>query len=274
MGCQGKKGVQDDSKIFVGSMKESPILRLRKLGHTEVRGPHPRPEHQPTEHRPPCSSLQRKGWRGAQPHQVGSLTLRLPAGAAEAHPQGGPSGRLQVRGEGTPGNRRGAGALPVRTPRPQPGTGVRDSLKPEPHQHRTAPVAARHTLQSPAAGPRLALHPGWSWAQLRWPQGPGTRTPMGKTPTGALGLTEHLGERLPFGLSTWAPFHFLLSVGLCTHSSTQAAMFRLSSLSGSSSCPETNVTTSKWVLFLTQNFPATFIQSTPHSLWLWIAVST
>lgn len=54
---------------------------------------------------------------------------------------------------------------------------------------------------------------------------------MGKTPTGALGLTEHLGERLPFSLSTWAPFHFRLSLGLCTHTSTQAAMFRLSALS-------------------------------------------
>lgn len=159
-------------------------------------------------------------------------------------------------GEGTPGNRCGAGALPVCAPRPQPGTGVRDSLKPEPHQYRTAPVDAGHTLQPPAAGPCLTLHPGWSWAQLRRPQGPGIRNLGGGPPTGRLGLAEHLAERLSFDLSTEAFFYFLFSSRpLYTLFHTLSATFcPLYSLSDSSSCPEMKVTTFMWVLCLHSRF--------------------
>ena len=127
---------------------------------------------------------------------MGNLTLRLPTGSAKAHSQRRRPGRLQVHGEGTLGVRRGAGALPVSTPRPQPGAGVRDRVRPELHQVGAAPVAAGHTLQSLAAGPCLPLHPGWSRAQ--------PRTWVGETPVG-LGLAKPLAE------STWAVFHFLFS---------------------------------------------------------------
>ena len=69
-GCQRKKRVQDDSKVFVGWVKESQVLHLRKLRNTEVRDTHTiqggaapagasgaRTRALPTEHRPTCFSL-------------------------------------------------------------------------------------------------------------------------------------------------------------------------------------------------------------------------